>query len=36
NDAILMHGGEGQAARDAYEALTPEQQQTVIRFLEAL
>jgi len=36
NDAILMHGGEGQASRDAYEALTPEQQQTVIRFLEAL
>ncbi|MEC9475521.1 MAG: di-heme oxidoredictase family protein [Planctomycetota bacterium] len=36
HDAILMHGGEAQASRDAYEALTPAQQQTVIRFLEAL
>lgn len=35
-EAILMHGGEAQAARDAYDALTPTQQQTVIRFLEAL
>jgi CxxC motif-containing protein (DUF1111 family) len=36
NDAILMHGGEAQAARDEYEALTPIQQQAVLRFLEAL
>jgi len=35
-DAILMHGGEGQASRDAYQALTPTQQQLVISFLEAL
>lgn len=36
HDAILRHGGEAQASRDAYESLTDEQQETVIRFLEAL
>jgi len=36
HEAILMHGGEGQQSRDAYDALSPTEQQAVIRFLEAL
>ncbi len=35
-DAILMHGGEAQVSRDGFEALTPEQQESVIAFLESL
>ena len=35
-DAILMHGGEGQQSRDAYDALIPSDQEAVIRFLEAI
>jgi CxxC motif-containing protein (DUF1111 family) len=36
SDAILMHGGEGQASRDAFDLLSPSEQEAVIRFLEAL
>jgi len=35
-DAILMHGGEAQAARDGFAALTPEAQSDVIEFLRSL
>ena len=35
-DAILMHGGEGQQSRDAFDARTPSEQDAVIRFLEAI
>lgn len=35
-EAILWHGGEAQASREAYNALTPEQQQQLIDFLESL
>ncbi len=35
-DAILMHGGEAQAIRDAFAALSPAQQADVIAFLEHL
>lgn len=35
-DAILMHGGEAQAIRDAFNALTQAQKDDVIAFLEAL
>ena len=36
HDAILFHGGEAQASRDAYNNLTPAEQALVIEFLEAL
>lgn len=36
HEAILAHGGEGQAARDAYDLLTQQQKDDVIAFLEAL
>lgn len=36
NDAIILHGGEATAARDAYLGLTPLEQDAVIKFLEAL
>lgn len=36
HDAIEMHGGEGQAARDDYMALTQPMKDQVIRFLEHL
>ena len=36
NSAILMHGGEAQASRDAYDAAPVEGQAEVIRFLQSL
>jgi CxxC motif-containing protein (DUF1111 family) len=36
HDAIAMHGGEAQASRDRYMALSPEDQQRVIAFLRSL
>ena len=36
NEAILMHGGEGQASRDAYSALSELQRQDIIEFLRHL
>jgi len=35
-EAILMHGGEGQAARDAFAALPVDQRAAVVRFLKTL
>lgn len=35
-EAILWHGGEGQAARANYQALSGTQKQNVLRFLESL
>jgi CxxC motif-containing protein (DUF1111 family) len=35
-EAILWHGGEGQAARDKVAALPPEDRAALIRFLESL
>ena len=35
-EAILWHGGEGQAAKLAYEALEDAQQQALLRFLNSL
>jgi CxxC motif-containing protein (DUF1111 family) len=35
-EAILWHGGEGAAARDAFKALTAEEREALIRFLESL
>ena len=35
-EAILMHGGEAAATRDRYKALTKEEQQKLILFLESL
>lgn len=35
-EAILLHGGEAQSARDSYEILTGEEQQYLLRFLESL
>ena len=35
-EAILLHGGEASAARDAYQALVQEERQLVLRFLESL
>ncbi len=35
-EAILWHGGEGQAAKNAYQALSASQKQDVLRFLESL
>lgn len=35
-EAILMHGGEAQTSRDAFDALTPLEREQVIKFLEAL
>ncbi|MGM0555258.1 MAG: di-heme oxidoredictase family protein [Myxococcota bacterium] len=36
DQAIRMHGGEGQAAADAYQALSSEQRGQIIAFLESL
>jgi len=36
DDAITMHGGEAQAARDAYAGLPAEQRATVVEFLQTL
>lgn len=35
-EAIELHGGEGGPSRTAFRALSPEQQQQIIRFLESL
>jgi CxxC motif-containing protein (DUF1111 family) len=35
-EAVLWHGGEAQAARDAVAAATPAERQALIRFLESL
>lgn len=35
-EAILWHGGEGEASKNAYQALTSSQKQDVLRFLESL
>jgi CxxC motif-containing protein (DUF1111 family)/beta-glucanase (GH16 family)/predicted lipoprotein with Yx(FWY)xxD motif len=35
-EAILWHGGEAQASTDAYKALSEENQQLLLRFLESL
>ncbi|MCZ6915732.1 MAG: hypothetical protein O7I93_03050 [Gemmatimonadetes bacterium] len=35
-DAILTHDGEGAGARDAFAALTPDEQQLLLRFLASL
>lgn len=35
-EAILWHGGEGAAARDAFKGLSREEREALIRFLEAL
>ena len=35
-EAILWHGGEGAAARDAFRTLTPAERAALIRFLESL
>jgi CxxC motif-containing protein (DUF1111 family) len=35
-EAILWHGGEAQAARDAYAALPVEERGELLRFLEGL
>ncbi len=36
SDAILAHGGEAQAARDAFAALSPDEQAEVVEFLASL
>ena len=36
HEAILLHGGEAQAIRDAYSNLSAAEQDLVIQFLEAL
>lgn len=35
-EAILLHGGEGEVSKELFEALTPEEKRKVIRFLESL
>ena len=35
-DAIMAHGGEGQGSRDAFNALTVEERQNILTFLESL
>jgi CxxC motif-containing protein (DUF1111 family) len=35
-DAILLHGGEGQGARDAFQALAPAQREQLMTFLQSL
>ncbi|BCD96859.1 di-heme oxidoredictase family protein [Marinagarivorans cellulosilyticus] len=35
-EAILWHGGEGEASKNHYQQLTPAQQQQMLRFLESL
>jgi CxxC motif-containing protein (DUF1111 family) len=35
-EAILWHGGEGEASKNAYRALGASQKQDVLRFLEGL
>ena len=35
-EAILWHGGEGQASRDSFTLLSGEERETLIRFLESL
>lgn len=35
-EAILWHGGEGKASRDAFAAMTREERQALVRFVESL
>lgn len=35
-EAILLHGGEGQASRDAFDALSTSEKEAIVRFLEAI
>lgn len=35
-EAILIHGGEGRTSRDAFVALSPADQETIVRFLKTL
>jgi CxxC motif-containing protein (DUF1111 family) len=35
-EAILWHGGEGAGARDAFRALSSEEREALLRFLESL
>jgi CxxC motif-containing protein (DUF1111 family) len=35
-EAILLHGGEGQVSRDSYDALADSDKKQLIRFLESL
>ena len=35
-EAVLWHGGEGQAARDGVVNMTPEDRAALLRFLESL
>lgn len=35
-EAIMLHGGEGQASKEAFEALSANQQKQLIQFLESL
>jgi CxxC motif-containing protein (DUF1111 family) len=35
-EAILWHGGEAEASRSGYSALSPEQRQALLAFLESL
>ena len=36
HEAILWHGGEGDASRAAYEALTPADRSALVAFVESL
>lgn len=36
HESVQMHGGEGQASRDAFNALSPEDQALLLRFLSTL
>jgi CxxC motif-containing protein (DUF1111 family) len=36
HEAILWHGGEGEALKQAYDAMTPSDQQAVLAFLRSL
>ena len=35
-DAVLMHGGEGQSSRDAFDALSDQKKIAVLAFLRSL
>ena len=35
-EAILLHGGEAQSSRDAYESMSEEEKLQLIKFLESL
>jgi CxxC motif-containing protein (DUF1111 family) len=36
HDAIMLHGGEGETSRDAYQLLTPPERSALLAFLETL